>query len=69
MNRMSFQKVGASKIPFIEGTQASVRSQQLLTSTGIGALDALLGGGLPVGAIVAIGSLTIDIVSTLIYIT
>uniref|UniRef100_A0A914URR0 Elongator complex protein 4 n=1 Tax=Plectus sambesii TaxID=2011161 RepID=A0A914URR0_9BILA len=51
---MSFQKVGASKVPFIEGTQASVRSQQLLTSTGIGALDALLGGGLPAGAIVAI---------------
>lgn len=36
---------------YIPGTRVSIENQQLLISTGIPALDDLLGGGLPVGTI------------------
>ena len=52
--KTSFQKKGASKFPNIAGTKPSLYNYQLLSSTGVQALDNLLGGGLPVGTILLI---------------
>ena len=49
-----FQKKGASKFPTIPGTKPSLYNYQLLSSTGVPALDNLLGGGLPVGTLLLI---------------
>ncbi|XP_067215045.1 elongator complex protein 4 isoform X2 [Linepithema humile] len=40
-----------SKFPTIPGTKPSVKNAQLLISTGIPALDNIIGGGLPIGSI------------------
>lgn len=40
-----------SKFPAIPGTKPSVKNAQLLISTGIPALDNIIGGGLPIGSI------------------
>jgi len=52
-----FQKKGVPKFPAIPGTKPSLYNFQLLSSTGIPALDNLLGGGLPVGSLVLVEDL------------
>ena len=47
-----FKKKVASKAPAIPGTVISPKSLQLLTSSGVASLDALINGGFPVGTLV-----------------
>ena len=52
-----FVKKGAPKFPSIPGTKPSLYNFQLLSSTGVPALDNLLGGGLAVGSLVLVEDL------------
>lgn len=52
--KTSFSKVGGSRLPTIDGTWPSAHNFQLLTGTGIPNLDAVFGGGIPVGSVVLI---------------
>ncbi|KAF6332990.1 elongator acetyltransferase complex subunit 4 [Rhinolophus ferrumequinum] len=52
--RASSSDSGGSRLVSIAGTRPSVRNGQLLVSTGLPALDQLLGGGLAVGTVLLI---------------
>ncbi len=54
-SKPSFVKRGASRLPSIAGTRASVHNTHLLlAATGVPDLDDLLGGGVPIGSVVVI---------------
>jgi len=50
----SFQRKTKAKLPSIPGVSPSIYSQHLISSTGTPDLDALLGGGLPIGTVLLI---------------
>ncbi|XP_045146972.1 elongator complex protein 4 isoform X2 [Echinops telfairi] len=58
---------GGSRLVSIAGTRPSVRNGQLLVSTGLPALDQLLGGGLAVGTVLLIEEDKYDIYSPLLF--
>ncbi|XP_075402061.1 elongator complex protein 4 isoform X2 [Tenrec ecaudatus] len=58
---------GGSRLVSIAGTRPSVRNGQLLVSTGLPALDQLLGGGLAVGTVLLIEEDRYDIYSPLLF--
>lgn len=49
-----FQKKSAKKLPTIPGTKQSLKTFQVLTSSGIPSLDSLLGGGYPLGTLILV---------------
>ncbi|XP_037677557.1 elongator complex protein 4 isoform X1 [Choloepus didactylus] len=58
---------GGSRLVSIAGTRPSVRNGQLLVSTGLPALDQLLGGGLAVGTVLLIEEDKYNIYSPLLF--
>ncbi|XP_006883787.1 PREDICTED: elongator complex protein 4 [Elephantulus edwardii] len=58
---------GGSRLVSIPGTRPSVRNGQLLVSTGLPALDQLLGGGLAVGTVLLIEEDKYNIYSPLLF--
>ncbi|XP_057606194.1 elongator complex protein 4 isoform X2 [Hippopotamus amphibius kiboko] len=58
---------GCSRLVSISGTRPSVRNGQLLVSTGLPALDQLLGGGLAVGTVLLIEEDKYNIYSPLLF--
>ncbi|XP_045049986.2 elongator complex protein 4 isoform X2 [Desmodus rotundus] len=58
---------GGSRLVSIAGTRPSVRNGQLLVSTGLPALDQLLGGGLAVGTVLLIEEDKYNVYSPLLF--
>ncbi|XP_049570199.1 elongator complex protein 4 isoform X1 [Orcinus orca] len=65
--RASGTDSGCSRLVSIAGTRPSVRNGQLLVSTGLPALDQLLGGGLAVGTVLLIEEDKYNIYSPLLF--
>ncbi|XP_074192269.1 elongator complex protein 4 isoform X4 [Rhinolophus sinicus] len=65
--RASSSDSGGSRLVSIAGTRPSVRNGQLLVSTGLPALDQLLGGGLAVGTVLLIEEDKYNIYSPLLF--
>ncbi|XP_027943552.1 elongator complex protein 4 [Eumetopias jubatus] len=65
--RASGTDSGCSRLVSIAGTRPSVRNGQLLVSTGLPALDQLLGGGLAVGTVLLIEEDKYNIYSSLLF--
>ncbi|XP_004418611.1 PREDICTED: elongator complex protein 4 [Ceratotherium simum simum] len=65
--RASGSDGGGSRLVSIAGTRPSVRNGQLLVSTGLPALDQLLGGGLAVGTLLLIEEDKYNIYSPLLF--
>ncbi|XP_066894162.1 elongator complex protein 4 isoform X2 [Kogia breviceps] len=65
--RASGTDSGCSRLVSISGTRPSVRNGQLLVSTGLPALDQLLGGGLAVGTVLLIEEDKYNIYSPLLF--
>ncbi|XP_007460988.1 PREDICTED: elongator complex protein 4 isoform X2 [Lipotes vexillifer] len=65
--RASGSDSGCSRLVSIAGTRPSVRNGQLLVSTGLPALDQLLGGGLAVGTVLLIEEDKYNIYSPLLF--
>uniref|UniRef100_A0A4W2E2Y0 Elongator complex protein 4 n=1 Tax=Bos indicus x Bos taurus TaxID=30522 RepID=A0A4W2E2Y0_BOBOX len=65
--RASGADSGCSRLVSIAGTRPSVRNGQLLVSTGLPALDQLLGGGLAVGTVLLIEEDKYNIYSPLLF--
>uniref|UniRef100_A0A7N5KJM2 Elongator complex protein 4 n=1 Tax=Ailuropoda melanoleuca TaxID=9646 RepID=A0A7N5KJM2_AILME len=65
--RASGTDSGCSRLVSIAGTRPSVRNGQLLVSTGLPALDQLLGGGLAVGTVLLIEEDKYNIYSSLVF--
>uniref|UniRef100_A0A8D1Q0H9 Elongator complex protein 4 n=2 Tax=Sus scrofa TaxID=9823 RepID=A0A8D1Q0H9_PIG len=65
--RASGSDSGYSRLVSIAGTRPSVRNGQLLVSTGLPALDQLLGGGLAVGTVLLIEEDKYNIYSPLLF--
>ncbi|XP_011360849.1 elongator complex protein 4 isoform X1 [Pteropus vampyrus] len=65
--RASSTDSGGSRLVSIAGTRPSVRNGQLLVSTGLPALDQLLGGGLAVGTVLLIEEDKYNIYSPLLF--
>ncbi|XP_073432404.1 elongator complex protein 4 isoform X4 [Dendrobates tinctorius] len=62
----SFRRKVRGKLPAIRGTRPSVHNGQLLVSTGVPALDHVLGGGLAVGTLLLIEEDTYSTYSNLL---
>ncbi|KAM5320008.1 elongator complex protein 4 isoform 1-T1 [Glossophaga mutica] len=65
--RASGSDSGGSRLVSIAGTRPSVRNGQLLVSTGLPALDQLLGGGLAVGTVLLIEEDKYNVYSPLLF--
>ncbi|CAK7308870.1 Elongator complex protein 4 [Vulpes lagopus] len=65
--RASVPDSGCARLVSIAGTRPSVRNGQLLVSTGLPALDQLLGGGLAVGTVLLIEEDKYNIYSSLLF--
>ncbi|KAF6103193.1 elongator acetyltransferase complex subunit 4 [Phyllostomus discolor] len=65
--RASGTDSGGSRLVSIAGTRPSVRNGQLLVSTGLPALDQLLGGGLAVGTVLLIEEDKYNVYSPLLF--
>ncbi|XP_003412348.1 elongator complex protein 4 isoform X3 [Loxodonta africana] len=66
-SRASGTDSGGSRLVSIAGTRPSVRNGQLLVSTGLPALDQLLGGGIAVGTVLLIEEDKYNIYSPLLF--
>ncbi|XP_066107279.1 elongator complex protein 4 isoform X3 [Saccopteryx bilineata] len=66
-SRASGTDSGGSRLVSIAGTRPSVRNGQLLVSTGLPALDQLLGGGLAVGTVLLIEEDKYNIYSPMLF--